>query len=219
MTRTSTVSTINTDRAVSTVSAAPAATVPRSRHAWLAGLVVAMLLAAGGAWLAADGASAVAAASGEDAAPLRYAVLQRQIERNPADVRARVLKARLDLQAGRHELAAAGLRRALDQSPKVARDPDVWVELAEATALQQGGRLAGEPVTLIEHALALRPDHPQALDLAGSAAWEQRDFRAAAAHWRRLLGQLADDDPRRVELTAALADAERRARLALPPAR
>ena len=71
----------------------------------------------------------------------RYAALEHQTAKYPRDNRARVLKARMDLQAGRYELAAAGYRAALAAAPKVARDAGVWVELAEAQGLRQGGTL------------------------------------------------------------------------------
>lgn len=155
-----------------------------------------------------------------------YAELKRQLQRRPADARAWVLKARLDVQAGRHELGATAYGRALEFGRKVARDPGVWVEYAEARGLAQGGSLRGEPVRSLERALALDGNHVQALDLAGSAAWEVGDFTAAARHWRRLLElmpqcrpELAVKQARCEALQRALHAAERRARLSLPPAR
>ena len=149
----------------------------------------------------------------------RYAALEHQIAKYPRDNRARVLKARMDLQAGRYELAAAGYRAALAAAPKVARDAGVWVELAEAQALRQGGTLAGEPRELIRRALGIQADHPQALELAGSAAYEAREFSAAARYWQRLIAQIPASDPRHGELAAAIARADKRGRLSLPEAR
>ena len=97
----------------------------------------------------------------------RYAALEHQIAKYPRDNRARVLKARMDLQAGRYELAAEGYRAAL-------------------------------------------ADHPQALELAGSAA---------ARYWQRLIAQIPASDPRHGELAAAIARADKRGRLSLPEAR
>lgn len=145
-----------------------------------------------------------------------YALLQRQLQRNPRDARVWVLKARADMEAGRHALAAQAYAQALEVGPKVAKDAGVWVEYAEAQGLLQGGRLAGQPRALIERALALNPRHPQALDLAGSAAWEVQDFDAALQHWQRLQQQLTSDDPRQLALQAAIESARRRARLSLP---
>ena len=180
-------------------------------------LAVAVPLAAAGTWWALHGPTAEV---GTPQAPAdRYALLEHQLERQPRDARARVLKARLDMQAERHELAAAGFKQALADSSKVARDPGVWLEYAEAEALRQGGRLAGPPAQLIDRALALQADHPRALDLAGSADFEAHRYADAAAHWQRLLAALPASDPRRHELAAAIADAECRARLSLPPER
>lgn len=70
----------------------------------------------------------------------RCAALQHQIARYPRDNRARVLKARLDVQTGRCGLAVGGYRVALAAAPKVARDAGVWVELDQAQGLRMGGR-------------------------------------------------------------------------------
>ena len=163
--------------------------------------------------LAADGPTGPAAAEHV------YAELERHLQRQPGDGRARVLKARLDTQAQRFDVAAAGYAKALQDPSKVAGDPTVWVEYAEAVGMAQGGTLIGQPQQLVARALSLNPTHPQALDLAGSAAWELRDFAQAAQHWKRLLEQIPPGSARHVELSAAIEAAERRARFSLPPAR
>ncbi|MDO9284353.1 MAG: hypothetical protein Q7U26_05600 [Aquabacterium sp.] len=147
------------------------------------------------------------------------AELARHLLRQPDDARALVLQARLDLQAQRYPEAVAGFARALKGPSKAAGDPGVWVEYAEAVGLQQSGRLAGLPRQLVDKALSLNPDHPQALDLAGSAAWEAGDFTLAARHWQRLLQQLPAGSPRHVQLAAAVQRAEQRGRFALPASR
>ena len=53
--------------------------------------------------------------------------------------------------------------------------------------------------------------------MAGSAAYERRDFRTAATYWRHLLAQLPPGTPTYAELAAAIERAERRAALSLPP--
>jgi cytochrome c-type biogenesis protein CcmH/NrfG len=164
---------------------------------------------------------------GRDAAPVMradgtpdtdYAGLAQQVRRSPRDARAWVLKARADMAAGRHELAVQAYARAMDVGPKVAKDAGVWLEYAEAQGMLQGGRLAGQPRALVERALAINPIHPQALDLAGSAAWESGDFAAAVSYWQRLQQQLAADDPRQRALQRAVETAQRQARLSLPAA-
>jgi cytochrome c-type biogenesis protein CcmH len=148
-----------------------------------------------------------------------YAELEGHLQRQPGDARALVVKARLDMSVQRYEQAAAAYQRALEGPSKVSRDATIWVEYAEARGMLQGGTLIGQPQQLVEKALAIDPDHPQALDLAGSAAWEAGDFAAASRHWKRLLAQIPAGSARHVELSAAITRADQRARLSLPLAR
>lgn len=145
-----------------------------------------------------------------------YADLERHLQWQPSDVRARVFKARLDMRAQRYEQAAAGYENAVAGTSKAARDPGVWVEYAEARAMAQGGTLAGEPLKLVHKALSLDARYPQALDLAGSAAWEMREFAQAASSWKQLLMQIPTGTAMHAELSRAIERAEQRARISLP---
>jgi len=156
-----------------------------------------------------EGAATPIAIDGAAPADERRAELTRFLERHPRDGRAWVLLAYVDMEAGRYEAAAASFEKALAASPKVAADPAVWCEYADAVGMAQGGSLAGRPTEFVMRALALRPEHPKALEMAGSAAYERRDFREAARYWRQLLPQLQPDSQPQRELTAAIARAER----------
>lgn len=193
--------------------------MPSRLQCTVAAVAVAVLLTSGAAVLHAARApdpAPQAAGSGEER---RYALLEAQLERRPGDDRALILKAMMDMDAGRFEAAAAGFEKALGGRSKARNDPDVWVRHAEAVAMTQGRTLAGKPLALVDQALALDPNHGPALDLAASAAWEQRDFRKAASYWKQLLAQLDAGTPRRAEVALAIERAEQRARLSLPPAR
>lgn len=144
------------------------------------------------------------------------AELAEHLARQPEDPRALVLKARLDMRAERFADAAAAYARALQGRSKAANDAGVWTEYAEALAMSQGGTLAGEPLRLVQKALAIDARHAQALDLAGSAAWEVRDFAKAAMYWKRLLEQMPVGGPRHAELSLAVERAEQQARFAMP---
>jgi cytochrome c-type biogenesis protein CcmH len=154
-------------------------------------------------------------ADGEARAQL-LAELDQYLQKQPRDPRALVLKARLEMRAERYDRAVVAFEGAVAGRSKAANDPDVWVEYAEALGMAQGGTLVGEPQRLVRKALDLDARHPQALDLAGSAAWETQDYALAAMYWTRLLAQMPPGDSRRAELQAAIERAERRARLALP---
>ncbi len=159
-------------------------------------------------------------ASGASAASMSeaqvYSQLERHLARQPADGRALVLKARLDMKAQRFELAAAGYQKALEASSRVARDAAVWVEYAKARGMLQGATLDGQPRQLVDMALSLDAANPQALDLAGSAAWERREFAAASHYWQRLLEQIPPQSVRHAEFDAAIGRAEQHARFSLP---
>lgn len=65
-------------------------------------------------------------------------------------------------------------------------DPQLLADYADLMAFQNNRTLAGEPTQLIERALKLDPNHPKALALAGSAAFDRKDFSVAVRHWELL---------------------------------
>jgi len=142
--------------------------------------------------------------------------LEAHVAASPNDARAWVMLARLRMQGDQFAPAAFAYERALQASAKVARDPLIWCEYADALGMAQGGRLAGKPRELIDRALALDAAHPRALEMAGSAAYEAGDFSGAARAWRQLLALLPAGSGEHAELAAAIARAEQRARFGLP---
>jgi cytochrome c-type biogenesis protein CcmH len=154
-----------------------------------------------------------------DAAGGNYrAQLVAHLSNMPRDARAWVALARLDMNEDRFADAAQHYAQAIDVSAKVARDPGVLCEYADALGMAQGGRLEGQPATTIERALVLDPAHSKALEMAGSVAYERGDYRTAARHWRTLLDQFPAGTPAHVELVAAIERAEKLAATTLPPA-
>ena len=145
--------------------------------------------------------------------------LRREVARNPRNGRAWALLGYAEFEAERYAEAAAAFDKAVAVSPKVAADPGVWCDWADALGMAQGGSLKGRPEELVAHALALKSTHPKALEMAGSAAYERRDFGVAVEYWRRLLPQLAEGSSRRRELEIAITRAERLAATPLPPGR
>ena len=112
--------------------------------------------------------------------------------------------------------AAQAYEKALALHSKVANDPAVWCEYADALGMTQGGKLTGRPRELIDRALALNPNHPKALEMAGSAEYAQGDYASALRYWRPLLTTLEPGSQSRAELAAAIARAERLAMMAIP---
>jgi cytochrome c-type biogenesis protein CcmH len=194
---------------------APGSTVPTARSA--IALTLALPLAAFALYAVLGNPSAVrvdpAIAVGSDTAGDDPAVVREQLAqhlaRNPGDARGWVLLGRHELERDRFGEAADAFGKAIAASNKVARDPSVWCDYADALGMAQGGRLAGKPRELVARALALDPAFPRALEMAGSAAYEQREFARAADYWRQLLAQLRQGTQPHAELAAAIARAER----------
>ena len=142
--------------------------------------------------------------------------LRAHLAQRPNDARAWVILARLLADNEAFAEAAAAYASALERSAKVAADPAIWCEYADALGMSQGGRLAGKPRAFVERALALKPNHPRALEMAGSSEYERGDYRAALRYWRQLQAELRPDSESHAELSAAIARAERRAATSLP---
>jgi cytochrome c-type biogenesis protein CcmH len=143
--------------------------------------------------------------------------LVEHLQRNAGDGRGWIVLAMMDMRADRFEDAARAFERGIAASRRVAADPAVWCEYADALGMTQGGSLAGRPTQMIERALELSPGHPKALEMAGSAAYERRDFAAAVDYWRRLLPQLAEGTLPHAQLSAAIERAQRLAATSLRP--
>jgi cytochrome c-type biogenesis protein CcmH len=154
-----------------------------------------------------DRSPPAAANVGADAGAAR-AGLVRRLEHSPNDGRAWVLLARVDFAADRFSDAAAEYERALNAGTKVAGDPGIWCEYADALGMAQGGSLAGRPREVVMQVLTRNPAHPKALEMAGSAAYEAHEYAAAAQFWRQLLPQLAGDPEAQRALAVAIARAE-----------
>lgn len=145
--------------------------------------------------------------------------LRREADRYPRDGRRRALLAYAEFEANNYAQAAAAFEAAVEVSPKVAADPGVLCDWADALGMAQGGTLNGRPTELISRALALRPTHPKALEMAGSAAYGQREFALAADYWRRLLRQMPEDSAGYRALAGGIERAERLAATTLPHSR
>jgi cytochrome c-type biogenesis protein CcmH len=142
--------------------------------------------------------------------------LEAHLRSQPRDGRGWVLLARAHFDGDRYADAAAAYERALAVSPKVGRDPVVLCEYADALGMAQRG-LEGRPSELIALALSIDPQHPVALEMAGSAAYEKGRYADAVKHWKLLLATLAPQSDRHQELAAAIDRAERKAAVSLPP--
>jgi cytochrome c-type biogenesis protein CcmH len=124
--------------------------------------------------------------------------LAARLRENPEDTEGWRLLGRSLTVLGRFPEAAEAYGNAAKRSP---RDPQLLADLADALAMAQGRRLAGEPEQLVLRALEIDPNNLKALALAGSAAFERKDYNSAAAYWQRMLPLVPEgsDDARAIQ--------------------
>ena len=142
--------------------------------------------------------------------------LQAHLARQPRDGRGWVLLARAEADRNEFQAASDAYKKALTVSTKIAKDPGVLCEYADALGMAQGGSLSGRPSELVAQALSINPKHPVGLEMAGSAAYAEGRYPDAARYWTELLSELTPGSERHAELSAAVARAERKASVSLP---
>ncbi|MGB2818947.1 MAG: c-type cytochrome biogenesis protein CcmI [Burkholderiaceae bacterium] len=202
--------------------ARPPAAAPSARTRTVALLVaVGLPLVAAGLYLAVGKPDALTddappAAVGEAGEGDYVARLQSHLARQPRDGRGWVLLARAHVDRNEFKAASDAYQKALTVSEKIAKDPSVLCEYADALGMAQGGNLTGKPSDLVAQALAINPKHPVGLEMAGSAAYAEGRYADAARYWKELLAGLTPGSERHAELSAAVARAERKAAVSLP---
>lgn len=175
----------------------------------IAAVAASVLLAyqwrSGGVSSAVEEAAIVTATdSAQEPPAVQLPELVSHLEKHPRDARAWAIVARLKFLRDDYAGAATAYARAVELPGKVARDPLVWCEYADALAMANGGRLAGKPRELVDHALALDAKNARALEMAGSAEIEAGNYAAALRYWEELLSILPADSPDRAELAHAV---------------
>jgi cytochrome c-type biogenesis protein CcmH len=95
----------------------------------------------------------------------------------------------------------------------VPNNPNVLADWADVVAAMEG--FDGKAAELVQRALAAAPGHPKALALAGTAAYQRKDFKGAAEYWERILVQIPSGDEAAAGVRASINDA--RAKAGMPP--
>jgi cytochrome c-type biogenesis protein CcmH len=81
-------------------------------------------------------------------------------------------------------------------------------DAAVALGMALNQDLSGEPERLIDRALAINPNHVQALALKGSAAYERGDYAQAIPPWKRILAMVPQDSDMARSIGASVEKAE-----------
>ena len=128
--------------------------------------------------------------TGDDHVERMVERLAAHLRENPDDVSGWKLLGRSYAALGRFDEATDALARAATRAPQ---DAQLLADLADVLGMARGRSLQGEPEKLVLRALEIDPQNAKALALAGTAAFDRRDFTAAARYWERMLPLVPPD--------------------------
>jgi cytochrome c-type biogenesis protein CcmH len=110
--------------------------------------------------------------------------LANRLQANPNDAQGWTMLARSYNSMERFGEAAGAYAKATELQPDNA---DLWAEYAFVSAMANGQQFQGRPMELVNQALKVDPENLKALQLAGSAAFQAKDYKKAIDYWQRLL--------------------------------
>jgi len=148
--------------------------------------------------------------------------LKARLEQNPGDGVGWALLARAYVELGRHPEAVQVYEKAITVIPN---DAQLLADYADALGTLNGRKLDGKPEVLIQQALAADPRNVKALMLAGTVAYNHKEFDRAASYWDEARINLPPDtEPEAIqEIMAGIAEARelaggrQAAKVATPP--
>ncbi len=132
------------------------------------------------------------------------ASLAAKLEKEPENYQGWLMLARSYKALGRYDEAERAFEKAM---PVVEKNAQLLGAYADLLAAKAGGSLEGKPEELIGRALALDPDDLQALWLAGTVAFNRKDFATALRHWQHALELLPPESEDAKMLTGIVAEA------------
>ncbi|MEP6942944.1 MAG: c-type cytochrome biogenesis protein CcmI [Betaproteobacteria bacterium] len=139
--------------------------------------------------------------------------LANRMQQHPEDADGWLLLARSYQALDRFPESANAYARA---AALIKNDANLLADYADVLAMAHDRTLAGEPIALIERALAIDPRQRKALALAATAALEARDIPASLVYWRRLAAELPPGSDEVTKVASVIADVERAQRGGAP---
>jgi cytochrome c-type biogenesis protein CcmH len=110
--------------------------------------------------------------------------LAARLKNNPGDGEGWGTLARSYNVLGRFPEAASAYEKAVALLPA---DAQLLADYADALAMSQGQKLEGQPLEIIKRALKTDPANLKALALAGTAAFERKDYPGAVGYWEKVV--------------------------------
>ncbi|MEO8298818.1 MAG: hypothetical protein ABI574_13525 [Burkholderiales bacterium] len=219
-----------------TPATTPTATsaAPGAKRLWVGVATAVLVLAAAGYWwtgspqLATRPATAPMAGADNPGAPTQapHAMgsdqiarmverLEQRLKASPRDAEGWAMLARSYSVLGRRADALPAYKQAVALR---GDDATLLADYADALAVSQQGALNGEPLKLIHKALKLDPDNLKALSLAGTAAFDGKDYALAVTHWARIVAVAPPGSSYLQQVQANLAEARELGHLPTPVA-
>jgi cytochrome c-type biogenesis protein CcmH len=130
--------------------------------------------------------------------------LAERLKTRPDDAEGWQMLARSYAAIGKHPQAVDAFRKAAQLRPD---DPALLADFAFAVAMTNGRNFAGEPTQLVERALKIDPKNPKALALAGTVAFDRKDYPGAVQYWERLALVETGDGQFAEQIRASIAQA------------
>lgn len=134
--------------------------------------------------------------------------LAARLKEKPEDGEGWMMLGRSYAVLGRFAEAAGAYENAARRMPGNAQ---ILADQADALAMAQGGKLQGEPEKLIERALGIDPDNVKAIALAGTVAFDKKDYAGAAMLWEKILKIAPADSEFARSVSASITEARTRA--------
>jgi cytochrome c-type biogenesis protein CcmH len=122
----------------------------------------------------------------QQAIEANVATLAKRLEQNPDDTEGWTMLGRSYINLEKYSEATNAYAKASALKPQ---DADLLVEYAFAMAMRNDRQLKGQPADLIKKALQIAPGNPKALELAGSAEFQAKNYKQAIAYWEQLLAK------------------------------
>lgn len=138
------------------------------------------------------------------------AQLAERLKKEPDNVEGWFILARSYYAMGRYAESAAAFERLDALQPN---DPNVLADRADALAMSRNRDITGSPLALVERALKLDPKQGKALAMAGTAAFDRKDYAAAVSYWERLVATQAPDSEIAKTVQASIDEARSRGKL------
>jgi cytochrome c-type biogenesis protein CcmH len=126
----------------------------------------------------------------QQAIEANVASLAKRLEQNPADAEGWIMLARSQVALQKYADASNAYAKA---TALKSDDADLLTDYAFALAMANGRQLQGQPFELVKKALQIDPQNAKALELAGSAEFQAKNYKQAIDYWQKVLARAPAD--------------------------